>query len=162
MNSLVRTRDWKVLALGLLRVQYLLMIFEVFNGQTRYISFDDTVSVKWCWKVEINSLKISYLQELRKQLESQVITIDRLRSDNRLAVERHENVCICYCENPPPPPFPFPFFLPWYRKCINLLICDTAIFCCRKKKNWKNQLQSLTLINWKRCIIVWRLNRRRW
>ncbi|KAM5554939.1 hypothetical protein ABKV19_023054 [Rosa sericea] len=29
--------------------------------------------------------------ELRKQLESQVITIDRLRSDNRLAVEHHEN-----------------------------------------------------------------------
>ncbi|KAL6126003.1 hypothetical protein ACLB2K_074054 [Fragaria x ananassa] len=29
--------------------------------------------------------------ELRKQLESQVITIDRLRCDNRLAVERHEN-----------------------------------------------------------------------
>ncbi|XP_050386769.1 uncharacterized protein LOC126803064 isoform X2 [Argentina anserina] len=29
--------------------------------------------------------------ELRKQLENQVITIDRLRSDNRLAVECHEN-----------------------------------------------------------------------
>lgn len=29
--------------------------------------------------------------ELRKQLESQVITIDKLRSENRLAVEHHEN-----------------------------------------------------------------------
>lgn len=33
------------------------------------------------------------MQELRKQLESQVITIDKLRSENRLAVEHHENVC---------------------------------------------------------------------
>ena len=32
------------------------------------------------------------MQELRKQLENQVVTIDSLRNENRAAVERHENV----------------------------------------------------------------------
>lgn len=33
------------------------------------------------------------MQELRRQLEDQVLTIDTLRNENRATVERHENVC---------------------------------------------------------------------
>lgn len=33
------------------------------------------------------------MQELRKQLESHVTTIESLRSENRAATERHETVC---------------------------------------------------------------------
>lgn len=35
----------------------------------------------------------AYTQELRKQLENQVLTIDTLQNENRAAIERHENVC---------------------------------------------------------------------
>lgn len=37
-------------------------------------------------------MKYSILQELRKQLENQVLTIDALRDENRASVQRHENV----------------------------------------------------------------------
>jgi hypothetical protein len=37
-------------------------------------------------------VKYSILQELRKQLENQVLTIDALRDENRASVQRHENV----------------------------------------------------------------------
>jgi len=66
------------------------MIFEVFKDQT------------WCDNLEglliVNFFSFfnctqSSCQELRKQLEDQVVTIDTLRSDNRAAVERHESVC---------------------------------------------------------------------
>lgn len=33
-----------------------------------------------------------HMQELRKQLENQVVTIDSLRNENRAVVERYENV----------------------------------------------------------------------
>ena len=34
----------------------------------------------------------SCMQELRKQLENQVLTIDALQSENRAAIECHDNV----------------------------------------------------------------------
>lgn len=39
------------------------------------------------------SQMFAYTQELRKQLENQVLTIDTLQNENRAAIERHENVC---------------------------------------------------------------------
>lgn len=34
------------------------------------------------------------MQELRQQLECHVHTIECMRSDNRAAIARHENVCV--------------------------------------------------------------------
>lgn len=34
-----------------------------------------------------------YEQELRKQLEDQVATVESLRIENRVAIEKHETVC---------------------------------------------------------------------
>lgn len=42
-----------------------------------------------------NCLKnIYYIQELRKQLESQVLVIDTLRNEHRATIEHHDSVCI--------------------------------------------------------------------
>lgn len=35
---------------------------------------------------------LDHMQELRKQLEAQVLTIDTLRNENRTSAEHHENV----------------------------------------------------------------------
>lgn len=35
----------------------------------------------------------SFIQELRKQLENKVLTIDTLQKENRATIECHENVC---------------------------------------------------------------------
>ncbi|CAL9006882.1 unnamed protein product [Prunus brigantina] len=47
-----------------------------------------------CMTVDVTcSCMVLYLlMELRKQLENQVVTIDTLHNENRLAVEHHENV----------------------------------------------------------------------
>lgn len=39
-------------------------------------------------------ISFKFIQELRQQLESHVLTMEILRSENRASVARHENVCI--------------------------------------------------------------------
>lgn len=91
----MKIKGLKVSESVLLMVLYLLTIFEVFNDQTRYFYYEFIRLLLLNPKISTKMLMAlcCYMQELRKQLESQVVEIDTLRNENRALSEHHENVC---------------------------------------------------------------------